>query len=82
MASAKEYRNMSEKDLNAELINLRREQFNLRMQMGSGNTPKIHRFSVVRHDVARIKTVLTEMSQASKSENMSEAKSEAQKGDS
>ncbi|MBL4712261.1 MAG: 50S ribosomal protein L29 [Gammaproteobacteria bacterium] len=61
MASAQEYRNMSEKDLNAELINLRREQFSLRMQMGSGNTPKIHRFSIVRHDIARIKTVLTEM---------------------
>jgi len=75
MASAKEYRNMSEKDLNAELINLRREQFNLRMQMGSGNTPKIHRFSVVRHDVARIKTVLTEMSRSANT-------SEAQKGDS
>ena len=61
MASAQEYRNMSEKDLNVELLNLRREQFNLRMQMGSGNTPKIHRFSIVRHDIARIKTVLTEM---------------------
>jgi large subunit ribosomal protein L29 len=68
MATAKEYRNMSEKDLNDELINLRREQFNLRMQMGSGNTPKIHRFSQVRHDIARIKTVLTEMNRASKSE--------------
>ena len=66
MASAQEYRNMSEKDLNVELINLRREQFNLRMQMGSGNTPKIHRFSSVRHDIARIKTVLTEMGQANK----------------
>jgi large subunit ribosomal protein L29 len=66
MATAKEYRDMSEKDLNAELINLRREQFNLRMQLGSGNTPKIHRFSAVRHDIARIKTVLTEMGQASK----------------
>jgi large subunit ribosomal protein L29 len=67
MASAQEYRKMSEKDLTTELLNLRREQFNLRMQMGSGNTPKIHRFSVVRHDIARIKTVLTEMSQAKKS---------------
>jgi len=64
MASAQEYRNMSEKDLNTELLNLRREQFNLRMQLGSGNTPKIHRFSAVRHDIARIKTVLTEMSQS------------------
>jgi large subunit ribosomal protein L29 len=64
MASAQEYRKMSEKDLTGELLNLRREQFNLRMQMGSGNTPKIHRISSVRHDIARIKTVLTEMSQA------------------
>ena len=66
MASAQEYRNMSEKDLNAELLNLRREQFNLRMQLGSGNTPKIHRFSIVRHDIARIKTVLTEKAQPGK----------------
>jgi large subunit ribosomal protein L29 len=64
MATATEYRKMSTKDLNVELVNLRREQFNLRMQMGSGNTPKIHRFSIVRHDIARIKTVLTEMNQA------------------
>ncbi len=66
MASAQEYRNMSEKDLNIELLNLRREQFNLRMQMGSGNTPKIHRFSIVRHDIARIKTVLSEMASKNK----------------
>ena len=69
MASAQEYRNMSVKDLNVELINLRREQFNLRMQMGSGNTPKIHRFSIVRHDIARIKTVLTEVSRTAEKGN-------------
>ncbi len=60
MATAQEYRVMSEEDLDKELVNLRREQFNLRMQLGSGNTPKLHRFSVVRHDIARIKTVLNE----------------------
>lgn len=60
MSSAQEYRNMSEEDLNKELINLRREQFSLRMQMGSGNTPKIHMFDVVRKNIARLKTVLTE----------------------
>jgi large subunit ribosomal protein L29 len=69
MASAQEYRKMSVKDLNAELLNLRREQFNLRMQLGSGNTPKIHRFSAVRHDIARIKTVLAEMANAGASAN-------------
>lgn len=60
MSSAQEYREMSAEDLNKELINLRREQFSLRMQMGSGNTPKIHLFSIVRHNIARLKTVLTE----------------------
>jgi large subunit ribosomal protein L29 len=60
MANAQDYRNMSEKDLGTELNNLRREQFNLRMQLGTGNTPKIHRFSVVRRDIARVKTVLNE----------------------
>ena len=66
MSTAQEYREMSVEDLNKELINLRREQFSLRMQMGSGNTPKIHRFSIVRHDIARIITVLTEMSATEK----------------
>ncbi len=63
MATAKEYREMSEKDLGEELLNLRREQFNLRMQLGSGNMPKNHRFSNVRHDIARIKTVMSENTQ-------------------
>lgn len=60
MSTAQKYREMSVEDLNKELINLRREQFNLRMQMGSGNTPKTHLFSVARHNIARIKTVLNE----------------------
>ena len=63
---AKELRGKNEAELREELNGLLKEQFNLRMQMGSGNTPKIHRFSEVRHDIARIKTVLTEMSQATK----------------
>lgn len=60
MATAQSYRDMSEEDLNKELVNLRREQFNLRMQLGTGNTPKIHMFGSVRKDIARIKTILNE----------------------
>ena len=60
MASATDYRNMSVEDLKKELIDLRREQFNLRMQQGAGNMPKIHRFGAVRKDIARVKTVLNE----------------------
>jgi large subunit ribosomal protein L29 len=64
MATATEYRNMSAEDLKKELIELRREQFNLRMQQGAGNMPKVHRFGAVRKDIARIKTVLNEMAKA------------------
>ena len=60
MATATDYRNMSVEDLNKELVDLRREQFNLRMQQGAGNMPKVHRFGAVRKDIARIKTVLNE----------------------
>ncbi|MDH5611174.1 MAG: 50S ribosomal protein L29 [Gammaproteobacteria bacterium] len=60
MSTAQEYRAMSVEDLNKELINLRREQFSLRMQMGAGNTPKTHLFSVAKHNIARVKTVLNE----------------------
>ena len=60
MSTAQEYRAMSVEDLNKELINLRREQFSLRMQMGSGNAPKTHLFSVARRNIARVKTVLNE----------------------
>ena len=64
MATASEYRTMSAADLEKELIDLRREQFNLRMQQGVGSMPKIHRFNAVRKDIARIKTVLNEKSEA------------------
>ncbi|MBT8128922.1 MAG: 50S ribosomal protein L29 [Gammaproteobacteria bacterium] len=64
MATATEYRGMSEEDLKKELIDLRREQFNLRMQQGAGNMPKVHRFGAVRKDIARIKTVLNEKNEA------------------
>jgi large subunit ribosomal protein L29 len=60
MANATEYRNMSVGDLKKELVDLRREQFNLRMQQGAGNMPKVHRFAAVRKDIARLKTVLNE----------------------
>ena len=60
MSTAQEYREMSVEDLNKELINLRREQFSLRMQMGAGEVPKTHLFSIARHNIARVKTVLNE----------------------
>lgn len=45
-------------ELNQELLGLLREQFNLRMQKGTGQLSQPHRVKVVRRDIARIKTVL------------------------
>ena len=60
MSTVKDYRDKSEAELKEELLNLRKEQFNLRMQMGAGQMSKPHLFKVVRRNIARLKTVLTE----------------------
>ncbi|MDU6452367.1 MAG: 50S ribosomal protein L29 [Enterobacter hormaechei] len=52
---AKELREKS-----AELLNLLREQFNLRMQAASGQLQQTHLLKQVRRNVARVKTLLTQ----------------------
>jgi large subunit ribosomal protein L29 len=59
---ANELRKKSETELKGELLGLLREQFNLRMQKGTGQLSSPARFKSVRKDIARVKTVLTEMS--------------------
>ena len=56
----KELRAKSAKDLNEELLRLRREQFNLRMARATGQPAKPDQFSKVRRNIARVKTVLAE----------------------
>ncbi|MFA5530766.1 MAG: 50S ribosomal protein L29 [Thiohalomonadaceae bacterium] len=57
---AKDIRQKSVQELEQELIGLRREQFNLRMQKGTGQLSQSHRVQAVRKDIARIKTILNE----------------------
>ena len=57
---AKELREKSVEELNTELLNLLREQFNLRMQAASGQLPPSPLLQHVRRDVARVKTLLNE----------------------
>lgn len=54
----KELRQKSEKELNEHLGELRREQFNLRMQKGSGQLTQTHQFGRVRREIAQVKFVL------------------------
>ena len=56
-----ELRKKSVAELNDELLELRREQFNLRMQQATGEHPHHHEHSRVRKDIARVKTVLNEL---------------------
>lgn len=60
---ANELKTKSMADLKKELENLSREQFNMRMQRGLGQTTKSHLIKQVRHNIARVKTVITQLSQ-------------------
>ncbi|GFE84685.1 50S ribosomal protein L29 [Steroidobacter agaridevorans] len=64
MSTAKELRAKSPADLQKELLDLRREQFNLRMNRATGQTAKPHDFTRVRRDIARLKTVAAEQRRA------------------
>ena len=59
--SASDLRKKSAKELKKALTELRQEQFNLRMQRSSGQLANPARFKAVQKDIARIKTVMTEM---------------------
>ena len=62
--NASELRQKSAKELAEELNGLLREQFNLRMQKGTGQLSKPDRVQKVRRDIARIKTIMNEKAQA------------------
>jgi len=53
-----EVRGLSPDQLADALLNLKKEQFNLRFQAATGQVEKTHRVNEIRKDVARIKTVL------------------------
>ena len=56
---ASELREKSVEELNAELLGLLREQFNLRMQHATGQLNQTHQLKTVRRNIARVKTIIT-----------------------
>ena len=62
----KDLRKQSSQELDSQLIELRREEFNLRMQKGAGQQTQTHHFKRVRRQIAQIKTLLTVKSAAAK----------------
>jgi len=61
---ATELKEKSVEELNAELLNLLREQFNLRMQHSTGQLEKTDQLKKVRRSIARVKTILTQKADA------------------
>ena len=64
MTKPADIRAKSAEQLNTMLLDLRREQINLRFQRATGQTEGQGRIRAVRRDIARVKTILAEKSAA------------------
>lgn len=71
---AVELREKSQDELAQELLTLRREQFNLRMQQSTGELGRPHEYGRVRKDIARVKTVMGELKRSAEKDAAENAK--------
>ena len=63
---AVDIRTKSADELNDQLLQLKKEQFNLRFQKASGQLENTARVNTVRRDIARIKTIAAEKAATAK----------------
>ena len=64
IVKAEELRTKTPDELKAQLVNLKKEAFNLRFQGSTGQLENLSRIGQVRREIARVKTVLTEKPRA------------------
>ena len=66
MAATKigDVRAKSADELSTMLLDLRKEQFNLRFQRATGQLEALSRIKQVRRDIARVKTIIGERAQS------------------
>ncbi len=60
MIEVRELRGQSTEQLGERLVELKKEQFNLRFQRATGQLESTSRVREVRRDIARVMTVMTE----------------------
>ena len=65
MTKQDDLRSKSAEELNKELLELRRAQFGLRMQMATQSLTKNSEIARVRKQIARVHTFITQKSKAS-----------------
>ena len=56
--NASELKDKTLSDLRGELEELLKEQFNLRMEHGTGQLTQTHKLRTVRRDIARVRTII------------------------
>ncbi|MBR0645251.1 50S ribosomal protein L29 [Plastoroseomonas hellenica] len=64
MTKIADVRAKSPDELQGMLLDLRKEQFNLRFQRATGQLEAVSRIKLVRRDIARVKTILAERTRA------------------
>ena len=62
--NTKEMRAKSPEDLNKELLELRKAQFSLRMQIATQQLTKTSEVARVKREIAQLKTILTQKASA------------------
>ena len=70
---AEELRGKSVEELQEQLQELYKDQFNNRMQNSTGQLGQLHLVKEVRKDIARVKTILTEKVSSGNEQEKSEA---------
>jgi large subunit ribosomal protein L29 len=66
--NAQELRDKTPDQLREELVNLKKESFNLRFQQATGQMEGTARMKTVRREAARVKTILNEKAAAAAAE--------------
>ena len=61
-----EVRGLSADQVSDTLLELKREQFNLRFQVATGQLEKPHRVNAIRKDIARLKTQMRQAAPVAK----------------
>lgn len=64
LLKANELREMNIAELNEKLLSQKKELFNLRFQLATGQLENPLRIRSVRRDIARINTIITEKTEA------------------
>ncbi|MBL6686002.1 MAG: 50S ribosomal protein L29 [Methylophilaceae bacterium] len=62
---AEELRKKSAEDLDKELVELRKAQFNARMQVSTQQSNKTDQLGKLKKDIARVKTIISEKARES-----------------